>query len=92
MTSSPVPDFSVPVLDVPDRRGPGPGHLDRRGPGLRHLDRRGRDLGHPVRQARGLGDLDRVSGELPSPCEHLRCVDYVLGLRFRGGRPGGPAG
>jgi hypothetical protein len=62
--------------------GPGPGDLDRRGRGLDRRDR-------------GLGDLDRqgrVSGELHSPCEHLRGVDYVLGLRVGVAGPVGPAG
>ena len=57
------------------------------------LDHRGRQaLADLVRRGRGLGDLDRqgrVAGELPSSCEHLRGVDYVLGVRVAGGRAGG---
>ena len=34
----------------------------------------------------------RVSGELPSPCEHLRGVDYVLGTCVGVAGPLGPAG
>ena len=85
MTSSPAP-ISAQGLDRRGRgRGRGRGDRDRRVRGRGHLDRRGRDLGDLDRQG-------RVSGERPSPCEHLRGVDYVLGLRVGVAGPVGPAG
>ena len=86
MTPSPVPTqrqmISAEGRGALGPRGLGPRGLGPRGLGLRGLGLRGLGL-----RGLGLRDLDRrarqgrVSGELSSPCEHLRGVDHVLGLR-----------